>query len=209
MIDYANIIDIIFTVVALMFTVISHEIAHGYVALLNGDDTAKKAGRLSFNPIKHIDLVGLLFLLVFKFGWAKPVPIDERNFKDRRKGLFLVSIAGVTVNFITAVVAIFIIVFSNNKLGIFNDLFLYLATYGLFFCVFNLLPIPPLDGSKILASFLPIQFEYYIYKYERYFYLLLIGFLLFNRSTGFISSVVFNLYFLLVKFAAYVLGLLW
>lgn len=209
MIDYANIIDIIFTVVALMFTVISHEIAHGYVALLNGDDTAKKAGRLSFNPIKHIDLVGLLFLLVFKFGWAKPVPIDERNFKDRRKGLFLVSIAGVTVNFITAVVSIFIIVFSHNKLGIFNDLFLNLATYGLFFCVFNLLPIPPLDGSKILASFLPIQFEYYIYKYERYFYLLLIGFLLFNRSTGFISSVVFNLYFLLVKFATYVLGLLW
>lgn len=208
MIDYANIIDIIFTVVALMFTVISHEIAHGYVALLNGDDTAKKAGRLSFNPIKHIDLVGLLFLIVFKFGWAKPVPIDERNFKDRRKGLFLVSIAGVTVNFITAVVSIFIIVFSHNKLGIFNDLFLNLATYGLFFCVFNLLPIPPLDGSKILASFLPIQFEYYIYKYERYFYLLLIGFLLFNRSTGFISSVVFNLYFLLVKFATYVLGLL-
>lgn len=208
MIDYLNIIDITLMAIALMYTVISHEVAHGYIALLNGDNTAKEAGRLNLNPIKHLDLVGLLFLLVFKFGWAKPVPIDERNFKNRRLGLFLVSIAGVSVNFISAFLAIFIMILFYEKLGIFNNLLMYIANYGLFFCIFNLLPIPPLDGSKILASFLPIKFEYYIYKYERYFYILLLGFLLFNRNYGFISSIVYNLYYYLIKISSYILGLL-
>lgn len=208
MIDVKGIIDISFTILALIITVVSHELAHGYIAYKCGDNTAKNAGRLSLNPIKHIDITGLLFLIVFRFGWAKPVPIDERNFKNRRLGLFLVSIAGVVTNFLTAFISIFILVIFNESLGVFSILFSYLAIYGLFFCVFNLIPIPPLDGSKVLASFLPVKFQYFIYKYERYFYILLIGFLLFNRNTRIITSIVINIYDFIVKFFINILGLL-
>lgn len=187
-------IDIIFVAVALVFTIITHELAHGYIAYLNGDNTAKYAGRLSLNPLKHLDPMGTLFLIIFKFGWAKPVPIDERNFRNRRLGLFLVSIAGVTINFITAILSIFIIVAFTPYLGVFIKLLNYLAIYGLFFMVFNLIPIPPLDGSKILASVLPYKFQYYIYKFERYFMFLLLAMLFLNRETLFVSRIVNTIY---------------
>ncbi|MDO5027072.1 MAG: site-2 protease family protein [Tissierellia bacterium] len=198
--------DLIFLILALTFTTITHELAHGYVAYLNGDDTAKNAGRLTFNPIKHIDASGLFFLIVFRFGWAKPVPIDERKFKNRRWGLFLVSIAGVLTNFLTASIAIFIMVLFYDKLGIYEDLFRYLAIYGLFFCVFNLIPIPPLDGSKVLASFLPIGFEYFIYKYEKFFYIPLTLFLFYNKDSGLIFSIVVRIFDTIVYFFINLLG---
>lgn len=194
-----NLMETVIMVFALLFTLITHEAAHGYVAYLNGDRTAKDMGRLSFNPLKHLDLVGTLCLIVFKFGWAKPVPIDERNFKNRRLGLFLVSIAGVVINFLTAFISIAILVKFNDSLGNFAYLFNLLALYGLIFMVFNLIPIPPLDGSKVLASFLPYKFEYFIYKYERYSYLFLLVFIMINRKTGFIFNIVEKIYIFLVK----------
>ena len=194
-----NLMETVIMVFALLFTLITHEVAHGYVAYLNGDRTAKDMGRLSFNPLKHLDLVGTLCLIIFKFGWAKPVPIDERNFKNRRLGLFLVSIAGVVINFLTAFISIAILVKFNDSLGDFAYLFNLLALYGLIFMVFNLIPIPPLDGSKVLASFLPYKFEYFIYKYERYSYLFLLVFIMINRKTGFIFNIVEKIYIFLVK----------
>ena len=191
---------------ALLYTIISHELAHGYMALWNGDETAKNYGRLTLNPLAHLDPKGLIFLILFKFGWAKPVPIDDRNFKHRRLGLFLVSIAGVTVNFLSTFVAIGLIFWINPQNDFVFELLRYIALYGVFFGVFNLIPIPPLDGSKILASFLPIKFEYFIYKYERYFNILLLILLFSNQITKFMDPLVKIILNAILKFYMGVFG---
>ncbi len=191
---------------ALLYTIISHELAHGYMALWNGDETAKNYGRLTLNPLAHLDPKGLIFLILFKFGWAKPVPIDDRNFKHRRLGLFLVSIAGVTVNFLSTFVAIGLIFWINPQNDFVFELLRYIALYGVFFGVFNLIPIPPLDGSKMLASFLPIKFEYFIYKYERYFNILLLILLFSNQITKFMDPLVKIILNAILKFYMGVFG---
>ncbi|MFM1581421.1 site-2 protease family protein [Helcococcus bovis] len=169
--------DFIILAISLLFVIITHELGHAIVALWNGDDTAKNEGRITFNPLKHLDLMGTLFLIVLKFGWAKPVPINSNKFKNERLGLFTVSIAGIMVNLMTCFFAILI----NNTLLYFQvfNYYLYIlfnniAVYSVVFAIFNLLPIPPLDGSKILASILPKSFEYFIYKNEKYSYIILI-----------------------------------
>ncbi|MGF0039177.1 site-2 protease family protein [Peptoniphilaceae bacterium SGI.131] len=187
-------------ILALLYTIISHEIAHGLVAYWNGDPTAKNAGRLSLNPLIHLDLFGTLCLIVFKFGWAKPVPIDERNFKNRRVGLFAVSIAGITTNLISAVIAILLIILLADKNAYLYSFFSYVAIYGIYFAIFNLLPIPPLDGSKILASFLPVNFEIFIYKYERIFNLLLILLLYMGIVSKFLAPLAGNILFNVFNF---------
>lgn len=187
-------------ILALLYTIISHEIAHGLVAYWNGDPTVKNEGRLSLNPLRHLDLFGTLCLIVFKFGWAKPVPIDERNFKNRRVGLFAVSIAGITTNLISAVIAIFLIILLADKNAYLYSFFSYVAIYGIYFAIFNLLPIPPLDGSKILASFLPVNFEIFIYKYERIFNLLLIILLYMGIVSKFLAPLAGNILFNVFNF---------
>lgn len=187
-------------ILALLYTIISHEIAHGLVAYWNGDPTAKNAGRLSLNPLRHLDLFGTLCLIVFKFGWAKPVPIDERNFKNRRVGLFAVSIAGITTNLISAVIAILLIILLADGNVYLYRFFSYVAIYGIYFAIFNLLPIPPLDGSKILASFLPVNFEIFIYKYERIFNLLLILLLYMGIVSKFLAPLAGNILFNVFNF---------
>ena len=162
------------TLPGLLVAIIIHEVSHGYVAYLLGDDTAKKSGRLSLNPLKHIDLVGFICLLVFKFGWAKPVPINSLNFKNRKRDTILVSLAGPFSNFLMAIIVGFIIssgIITNNIL--FNVLIIMLW-YNIMLGVFNLLPFPPLDGSKVIASLLPVKYEYFFYKYEKYLYFILI-----------------------------------
>ena len=162
------------TLPGLLVAIIIHEVSHGYVAYLLGDDTAKKSGRLSLNPLKHIDLVGFICLLVFKFGWAKPVPINSLNFKNRKRDTILVSLAGPFSNFLMAIIVGFIIssgIITNNIL--FNVLIIMLW-YNIMLGVFNLLPFPPLDGSKVIASLLPVKYEYLFYKYEKYLYFILV-----------------------------------
>lgn len=159
----------------LLTAIIFHEIAHGLTAYWLGDPTAKNAGRLTLNPIRHIDPVGFLFMLVFRFGWAKAVPINPMNFKNRKRDTILVSIAGVTVNFIIAIILGAVLVYGNitNETAI--DILGIGMWYNIMLGVFNLLPFPPLDGSKVVASLLPVKIEYYFYKYERYFYIILLG----------------------------------
>ncbi len=171
-----------------------HEFAHGLAAYYMGDNTAKDNGRLTIDPAAHIDPIGLLMLLVFRFGWAKPVPINPANFKNRKKGIMLVSLAGPMMNFVLAMIALFIYGFAYTRFNIRNAIFdeiiinIYFINIGL--GVFNLIPIPPLDGSKILAGILPEKIEYKFYKYEQYSYIILL-ILIFTRSIDYILSPMF------------------
>lgn len=168
-----QIIAIVLQFIAILFVLVTHEFAHGYVAYKFGDNTAKDMGRLTLNPLAHLDLIGTLSLFIFRFGWAKPVPINSNNFKNHKLGMFCVSIAGIVVNLITALIAIFIIYIFQLD-GLLYVLFDNIFIYGIVFAVFNILPIPPLDGSKMIATFLPLKWQYKLYKYERYGSLILI-----------------------------------
>lgn len=183
-------VDLIITytirIIALLLAIIPHEFAHGLAAYLFGDETAKKQGRLSFNPLKHIDPMGLIFMLIFRVGWAKAVPINIREFRNRRLGLFIVSIAGVVTNFIIGLIAAIIFVkfaYTNVTLSRF---FQEVMWYNVMLGVFNLVPLPPLDGSKVLLSFFPSDIQDFILANERYIYLILI----IGIFTGTISTLI-------------------
>lgn len=173
--------DVIYKLPGLLIAIIFHELAHGYMAYILGDNTAKKAGRLSLNPIKHIDPIGFISMLIFKFGWAKPVPVNTGNFKRRKRDTILVSLAGPFSNFIIALLIGFVLNYFSIKSRLLFEMLLITLWYNIMLGVFNLLPFPPLDGSKIVASLLPSKLEYFFYKYERYLYLILI-FLVFTNS---------------------------
>lgn len=146
-----------------------------------GDPTPRYAGRLTLNPLRHVDPVGLLMLVIVKFGWAKPVPVNPLYFKgDRRRGMLLVAIAGPGMNFLLAVlagVAWAIAAAISLKWAIAahaGQFFWYLILYNVYLGVFNLLPIPPLDGSKILFNILPPRYSKFLYSIEQYGFLILI-----------------------------------
>lgn len=168
-----NLQDIIIRTIAVLVAIIPHEMAHGYAAYLCGDETAKNDGRLSLNPLHHLDPIGTICLIFFKFGWAKPVMINPNNFRDRKKGTFFVSIAGVLTNFILAIISVIIMKYIRLSDFVF-ELFMNIFWFNIILGVFNLIPIPPLDGSKLLFSFLPPKYEYYLIKYEKYGYILLL-----------------------------------
>lgn len=168
-----NLQDIIIRTIAVLVAIIPHEMAHGYAAYLCGDETAKNDGRLSLNPLHHLDPIGTICLIFFKFGWAKPVMINPNNFRDRKKGTFFVSIAGVLTNFILAIIAVIIMKYIRLSDFVF-ELFMNIFWFNIILGVFNLIPIPPLDGSKLLFSFLPPKYEYYLIKYEKYGYIILL-----------------------------------
>ena len=149
-----------------------HEFAHAFVAHKLGDPTAKWNGRVTLNPLASIDPVGAMFILLFGFGWAKPVPVDSKYFKNRKRDTALVALAGPVANLLAAFVGMFII---NLIAVIFSGIpsFLYVFIYyyvviNISLAAFNLIPIPPLDGSKILEAFLPNSAYYNYYRYQRY-----------------------------------------
>ena len=161
-----------------------HEAAHGFAANALGDPTAKNAGRLTLDPVRHLDPIGTICLLFFHVGWAKPVPVDPRYFKHRRRDMALVSLAGPLSNFLLALVALLLyhpLRLSNSNVVMTIALMFYMtAVMSIGLGVFNLIPVPPLDGSKILFSFLPYRIERKVTQYEQFiqfglFALLFIG----------------------------------
>jgi len=173
-------LSLIISIPGLLLAISCHEFAHGWAAFLMGDRTAKYSGRLSLNPLHHIDPMGALCMLFFRMGWAKPVPINPNNFKNQRLGIITVSLAGPFANFVlgllSCIIYYFIAIFMPpSAFGEFlRDIFIYSVFMNVGLMIFNLIPIPPLDGSKILLEFLPAKARFTIYQYERYFSLILI-----------------------------------
>ena len=154
--------------IPVLYSIIIHELAHGWVAYRMGDPTAKQAGRLSLNPLKHLDPVGTLMLFIFGFGWAKPVPINLAYVRDMRKGLILVSSAGIIANIVVAFVAFLLLRILSPSSEAIGLLLHYLAQINIILAAFNLIPIPPLDGSKILMGFMSERFQYLFSRLEPY-----------------------------------------
>lgn len=205
-----EIIITIFSLIVLLFSIIIHELAHGSVAYSLGDPTAKYAGRLTLNPLKHLDPFGSVILPLLLFisgspilvGWAKPVPINPYNFKDQKWGTLKVSIAGPVTNFIIAIIFSLFIRFLNipqqlpfilpQQSAFFIELLSIVAIYNFLWGLFNLVPIPPLDGSWILFRFLPqrlVKIKMFIQQYGLF---LLIFFIFFG---GLQLLSMFSLYF--------------
>jgi Zn-dependent protease len=164
--------------VLLLYSVIFHELAHGWVAYKLGDSTAKWLGRLTLNPIKHLDPIGSLMLLVFGFGWAKPVPINLENIPNRRLGLILVSSAGIVANIICAFIAILLLkVVAPAPSGMTEQILYLFARINIMLAAFNLIPIPPLDGSKILMGFTSEAVRRFLTQIEPFGFFIVIGLL--------------------------------
>lgn len=167
--------DVLYSLPALVIGLTLHEFAHGYVAYRLGDPTAKNMGRLTLNPIKHIDPLGAIFLVIFKIGWAKPVPVNPFHFRgDRKKGMLWVSLAGPATNLLIAVMTAVVWKFVEPQGEIAVSVLLDIFYINLLLAVFNIIPVPPLDGSKILAGVLPGRYSHVIYNIEKYGYLVLI-----------------------------------
>jgi Zn-dependent protease len=164
--------------VLLLYSVIFHELAHGWVAYRLGDPTAKWLGRLTLNPMNHLDPIGSLMLLIFGFGWAKPVPVNLANIPDRRKGLILVSSAGIVANIICAFVALLLYkILAPEPSGMLEHILYLFARINIILAAFNLIPIPPLDGSKILMGFTSESVSTFMAQIEPFGFFIVIGLL--------------------------------
>jgi len=162
-------------VIPLLYSVVLHEIAHGWVASFFGDDTARRSGRLSLNPLTHLDPIGTVALFLVGFGWARPVPVNYARLKNFRPALVCVSLAGCVTNLLIAVISLFLLRLLNPGINSFAGVILIVvARINIILGVFNLIPIPPLDGSKILFAFLPMEMQRTFVRIEPYGFFILI-----------------------------------
>ncbi len=219
--DWRSVVmQVLLSLPIIMLTLSVHEYAHGLVAKKLGDSTAYNLGRLSLNPLKHIDPIGFVMFLLIGVGYAKPVPISSRNFKKPRRDMALVGAAGPISNLILALIFTTILkIFSlllptiiiSGPAWAFTAsnyfiLMLYLGIYyNIAFAIFNLIPAPPLDGSRILYTFLPSKWLFKIQLYEKYFFIgvlvimlifSIIGISLIGEATTFIIDLLFKLFFI-------------
>lgn len=180
--------ELIYTLPAVLLAISMHEFAHGYISYRLGDPTPKEHGRLSINPLHHLDLMGTLFLLIAHFGWAKPVRVNPYYYKNKKWGMVAVALAGPVMNFLLAFLGIISmgVLFKvyQGHLGAVQQFFMrflnYLFIINIGLGLFNLIPVPPLDGSKVLGAILPETYYFKYMQYERYGYGLLIVLLMLN-----------------------------
>ena len=185
--------QLIIQVPPLLFALTFHELAHGYVAYRLGDPTAKNAGRLTMNPLKHLDPLGVLAFIIMKIGWAKPVPVDPRYFRNPQKDMLLVALAGPAANLVlaiaSAILARFLVALNILPMFILQPVAGMLVAsvwINIMLAVFNCLPIPPLDGSKVLMGLLPYEAARSYAKLEPFGFLLLLALF----YTGIISKII-------------------
>lgn len=183
-------VKLLLTIPALLWALSFHEFCHGFAARMVGDPTAERYGRLTLNPLAHFDIVGTLMLLFVGFGWAKPVPINTRYFRHPRRDLIIVSLAGIAGNILTAVLSVLFLRFMGEywyaltgRPGL--TIVVQMININMGLAAFNLIPIPPLDGSRVLEAFLPYKYMEYYYWLERYGMIILLVLLM----TGIINVI--------------------
>lgn len=205
--EWGALLDTVVRVVSVLVCLTVHETAHGLAAYAMGDPTAKRMKRLSFNPLHHIDWLGLVSMLICGFGWAKPVPVDMRHFKNPRLGMAVTALAGPVSNFLLALGMIFGASLLSDALisgglagmslvmvGVFRFL-LDTAILSIGLGLFNLVPIPPLDGSKVLFSVLPERVYYILMRFERYGMLLLMVIIWLDLGGNYLSAAIEAVYY--------------
>jgi Zn-dependent protease len=189
-------------VIPLLYSVIIHEVAHGWVAEKMGDPTARWLGRLTLDPRKHLDPLGTIMLFIAGFGWAKPVPVNFNNLRDPRKGLIFVSAAGIIANLILAFLSLLALrLLHLPPSGPVTTMLVHVAQINIMLAAFNLIPIPPLDGSKILMGFASRSFQYSLARLEPYGFFIIIGLLwlgFLDPVIGFLFEAIYGLISLLI-----------
>lgn len=189
--DWSYLLDIALSVLPALICITLHECAHGWAAYRLGDDTAKRMGRLTLDPLKHIDIIGLAMMVLFRFGWAKPVPVDMRKFKNPKRDMAVTAAAGPLMNVILCLAALFLYgltapgaFYRGGALYYLNE-GLYLTAYlSLALALFNIIPIPPLDGSKVLYSFISDRAYMQLMRYERYGMIALLALIVLSDFSG-------------------------
>lgn len=201
-----NVSQLIITTIVIISSLTIHEYAHGLISHLQGDDTPQRYGRLTLNPLAHLDIFGLIALFVFKFGWAKPIPIDSYYYKNRRLGIILTSFAGPASNLVLAFFSALVIygVKPQSEAVIFFLVNMVLINTGL--AVFNMLPFPPLDGSKIFAELFGGRIANMIYSLEGKGMFILFILLWLPPVTSFIGTVRAQVIYSIVDLAQLIVG---